>query len=86
MSLAVALVGEPELIILDEPSTGLDPDGVALLRRIIQEETERGAAIFFRSHILGEVEKVCDRVGILNQGELVALGVAYVRFRVAELG
>ncbi|WP_368408363.1 ABC transporter ATP-binding protein [Halorubellus salinus] len=73
MSLAVALVGEPELIILDEPSTGLDPDGVALLRRIIQEETERGAAIFFCSHILEEVEKVCDRVGILNQGALVAL-------------
>jgi ABC-2 type transport system ATP-binding protein len=73
MSLAVALVGNPELIILDEPSTGLDPDGVSLLREIIREETERGASIFFCSHILEEVEKVCDRVGILNEGELVAL-------------
>jgi ABC-2 type transport system ATP-binding protein len=73
MSLAVALVGNPELIILDEPSTGLDPDGVSLLRGIIREETERGASIFFCSHILEEVEKVCDRVGILNGGELVAL-------------
>jgi ABC-2 type transport system ATP-binding protein len=73
MSLAVALVGEPELIILDEPSTGLDPEGVSLLREIIREETERGASVFFCSHILEEVEKVCDRVGILNQGELVAL-------------
>ena len=73
MSLAVALVGEPELIILDEPSTGLDPDGVSLLREIIREETARGASVFFCSHILEEVEKVCDRVGILNEGELVAL-------------
>jgi ABC-2 type transport system ATP-binding protein len=73
MSLAVALVGEPELLILDEPSSGLDPDGVSLLRDIIREETERGATVFFCSHILEEVEKVCDRVGILNEGRLVAL-------------
>jgi len=73
MSLAVALVGDPELVILDEPSAGLDPDGVALLREIIREETERGATVFFSSHILEEVEKVCDRVGILDAGELVAL-------------
>ncbi len=73
MSLAVALVGEPELLIFDEPSTGLDPDGVALLRRIIREECDRGATVFFSSHILAEVEKVCDRVGILSEGELVAV-------------
>jgi len=73
MSLAVALVGNPDLLIFDEPSSGLDPDGVALLREIIREETERGAAVFFSSHILEEVEKVCDRVGILRDGELVAL-------------
>jgi len=73
MSLAVALVGEPDLLIFDEPSAGLDPDGVALLREIIREETGRGATVFFSSHILEEVEKVCDRVGILAAGELVAL-------------
>ena len=73
MSLAVALVGDPDLLIFDEPSSGLDPDGVSLLREIIREETERGAAVFFSSHILEEVEKVCDRVGILKAGELVAL-------------
>ena len=73
MSLAVALVGQPDLLIFDEPSAGLDPDGVALLREIIQTETERGATVFFSSHILDEVEKVCDRVGILSQGELVAV-------------
>jgi ABC-2 type transport system ATP-binding protein len=73
MSLAVSLVGDPDLLIFDEPSSGLDPDGVALLREIIHEETERGATVFFSSHILEEVEKVCDRVGILDSGELVAL-------------
>jgi ABC-2 type transport system ATP-binding protein len=73
MSLAVSLVGEPDLLIFDEPSSGLDPDGVALLREIIREETERGATVFFSSHILEEVEKVCDRVGILDGGQLVAL-------------
>lgn len=73
MSLAVALVGNPDLLIFDEPSSGLDPDGVSLLRKIIREETDRGATVFFSSHILEEVEKVCDRVGILNAGELVAL-------------
>jgi len=73
MSLAVALVGNPDLLIFDEPSSGLDPDGVALLREIIREEADRGATVFFSSHILEEVEKVCDRVGILDDGELVAL-------------
>lgn len=73
MSLAVALVGNPDLLVLDEPSSGLDPDGVSLLREIIREETERGASVFFCSHILEEVEKVSDRVGILQHGRLVAL-------------
>jgi len=73
MTLAVSLVGDPDLLIFDEPSSGLDPDGVSLLREVIREETDRGATVFFSSHILEEVEKVCDRVGILNGGELVAL-------------
>ena len=73
MSLAVSLVGNPDLLIFDEPSSGLDPDGVALLREIIREETDRGATVFFSSHILEEVEKVCDRVAILKSGELAAL-------------
>jgi ABC-2 type transport system ATP-binding protein len=73
MSLAASLVGDPDLLVFDEPSSGLDPDGVALLREIIREETARGATVFFSSHILEEVEKVCDRVGILDGGRLVAL-------------
>jgi ABC-2 type transport system ATP-binding protein len=71
--LGMALVGEPDLLVLDEPSTGLDPNGAAEMRRILREENERGATVFFSSHILEQVEAVCDRVGILQDGELVAV-------------
>ena len=71
--LGMALVGEPDLLLLDEPTTGLDPNGAAEMRDIIREENERGATIFFSSHILEQVEAVCDRVGILQNGELVAV-------------
>jgi len=70
--LAMALVDEPDLLILDEPTTGLDPNGARLLRDIVREENERGATVFFSSHILSQVEAVCDTVGILNEGELIA--------------
>ena len=70
--LGMALVGDPELLILDEPSTGLDPNGAREMREIVREECSRGATVFFSSHILGQVEAVCDRVGILRDGELVA--------------
>ena len=71
--LGMALVGQPDMLILDEPSTGLDPNGAADMRQILREENERGATIFFSSHILEQVEAVCDRVGILQDGELVAV-------------
>jgi len=71
--LAMALVGDPDLLILDEPSTGLDPNGARRMREIVQTEADRGATVFFSSHILGQVEAVCDRVGILADGELVAV-------------
>jgi ABC-2 type transport system ATP-binding protein len=70
--LGMALVGEPDLLILDEPSTGLDPNGAREMREIIRAERDRGATVFFSSHILEQVEAVCDRVGILRAGELVA--------------
>ncbi|UTF54970.1 ABC transporter ATP-binding protein [Natronosalvus rutilus] len=73
LGLAMALVGEPELLILDEPSTGLDPHGVRLMRQIVREERDRGATVFFSSHILEQVEAVADRVGILRQGSLIAV-------------
>lgn len=73
LALGIALVGDPELLILDEPSSGLDPNGVQKMRQILRERAEDGTTVFFSSHILAEVEAVCDRVGILNEGELVAL-------------
>ncbi|WP_122091320.1 ABC transporter ATP-binding protein [Halalkalicoccus subterraneus] len=69
--LAMALVGQPDLLILDEPSSGLDPAGTREMREIIREEQARGATVLFSSHILDQVESVCDRVGILRDGELV---------------
>jgi len=72
LGLGMALVGDPDLLILDEPSTGLDPAGMAEMRDLIREEAADGTAVFFSSHILDEVEEVCDRVAILNEGRLVA--------------
>ncbi|WP_121820084.1 ABC transporter ATP-binding protein [Halostella salina] len=69
----MALAGEPDLLLLDEPTTGLDPNGAKEMREILREENERGATIFFSSHILEQVEAVCDRVGILQGGQLVAV-------------
>ncbi|MFC6716194.1 ATP-binding cassette domain-containing protein [Natrialbaceae archaeon GCM10025810] len=73
LMLAMALVGEPDLLILDEPSTGLDPNGAREMRDIVREENERGATVFFSSHIMEQVEAVCDRIGILRDGEMVAV-------------
>ncbi|MXV61712.1 ATP-binding cassette domain-containing protein [Natronorubrum sp. JWXQ-INN-674] len=73
LGLGMALVGDPDLLILDEPSSGLDPNGIQDMRQLLREEAESGTTVFFSSHILSEVEAVCDRVGIMNQGRLVAL-------------
>ncbi|RQG91504.1 ABC transporter ATP-binding protein [Natrarchaeobius halalkaliphilus] len=73
LMLAMALVGEPDLLVLDEPSTGLDPNGARTMRRIVREENDRGATVFFSSHILEQVEAVCDRVAILDAGRLVTV-------------
>ena len=70
--LGMALVGEPDLLILDEPSSGLDPGGAREMRDIVRAEADRGTTVFFSSHVLGQVEAVCDRVGIMRAGELVA--------------
>ena len=73
LALAMALVGDPDLLVLDEPSSGLDPAGAKEMREIVLSEAERGTTVFFSSHILEQVEAVCDRVGILRAGELVAV-------------
>jgi ABC-2 type transport system ATP-binding protein len=71
--LAMALVGEPDLLVLDEPTSGLDPAGAKAMREIILAENERGATVFFSSHILEQIEAVADRVGIMHQGRLAAI-------------
>ncbi|MFB6133855.1 MAG: ATP-binding cassette domain-containing protein [Halanaeroarchaeum sp.] len=71
--LSIALVGDPDLLILDEPSSGLDPNGVRLVRDIARETAADGGTVFFSSHILPQVEAVCDRVAILDRGRLVAV-------------
>ena len=73
LALAIALVDDPALLILDEPSSGLDPNGVRLVREIARDHADRGKTVFFSSHILSQVEAVCDRVGILDSGQLVAV-------------
>jgi ABC-2 type transport system ATP-binding protein len=72
LALGMALVGDPDLLILDEPSSGLDPNGARQMRELVREQAERGTSVFFSSHILGQVEAVCDRVGIMSDGRLVA--------------
>jgi ABC-2 type transport system ATP-binding protein len=73
LGLAIALAGNPDLLILDEPLGGLDPDGARILREIVREERDRGTAVFFSSHIMEQVEAICDRVGIMHGGELIAV-------------
>ena len=74
LGLAQALINDPDLVILDEPAGGLDPIGRREMRDILLGLRERGKTVFLSSHILAEVETVCDRVAILHRGELVAVG------------
>lgn len=75
LGLAIALLGDPELIILDEPTNGLDPQGMLEMRELIKRlNREQGKAIFLSSHLLNEVEKVCTHVGIIRQGSMLFQG------------
>ena len=74
LGLAVALLGDPALVILDEPTSALDPIGRMDVRGILRTARDRGAAIFLNSHLLSEVEQVCDRVAIVDRGRVVAEG------------
>jgi ABC-2 type transport system ATP-binding protein len=74
LGLAVALVAGPELVVLDEPTSALDPLGRADVRDIVLELKARGVAVLLNSHLIGEVERVCDRVVILDRGRVAASG------------
>jgi ABC-type multidrug transport system ATPase subunit len=71
LGVAGALLKDPELLILDEPSNGLDPQGMAEMRKLIKEIGQGDRTVLLSSHLLGEVEQICDRVGVINNGKLV---------------
>lgn len=71
---AQALLGEPDLLLLDEPASGLDPLGIRDARDWIAQERERGCTVLVSSHVLSEVEQVCDEAAILHEGRVVAQG------------
>jgi ABC-2 type transport system ATP-binding protein len=74
LGLAVSLLARPELVILDEPTSALDPLGRADVRDLLLSLRERGVAVLLNSHLIGEVERVCDRVVILDKGRVAASG------------
>ncbi len=69
--LGAALVGNPKLLILDEPTAGLDPIGIRETRQLLESLKHQGMTIFLNSHLLSEVEKICDTAGIINRGKLL---------------
>lgn len=74
LSIALALLSNPELIILDEPTNGLDPEGIIETRELIRSLRKEGKTIFLSSHLLHEVEQVCDHVAIINKGKVITQG------------
>ena len=71
LGVAAALLKDPELLILDEPSNGLDPQGMAEMRKLIKDIGKADRTVLLSSHLLGEVEQICDRVGVISNGRLV---------------
>lgn len=72
LGFARALLPDPELLLLDEPVSGLDPTGIKQIRNLIEKENKKGRTIFISSHLLSEVEKLCREVAIINEGKLLA--------------
>jgi len=84
LALAAALLGAPELLILDEPTDGVDPLGRAEIRRVLGEERARGATLLLNSHLLSETERLCDRAAILSGGRIVREGSVRELCRAAD--
>ncbi len=74
MGLAAAIMGQPELLVLDEPVSGLDPIGIRQVRTILEDLRKCGMTVILNSHLLSEVEKTCDTVAIMHQGRIVVKG------------
>jgi len=74
LGLARALLNDPEVIFLDEPTNGLDPEGVIQFRKVIKAEAAKGKTIFFSSHVLDEVQHVCNTICIISKGKIMAQG------------
>jgi len=74
LGLAAALLGDPRVLVLDEPTNGLDPEGIAEVREVVNQQVEQGKTLILASHILSEVEKICSHVAILKKGEILANG------------
>ena len=72
--MAAALLHDPALIIVDEPLVGLDPEGIKMVRDLFKKLTQRGKSIFMSTHTLKVAEDICDRIGIINKGKLIAIG------------
>jgi ABC-2 type transport system ATP-binding protein len=71
LGVAAALLGDPDLLILDEPTNGLDPAGMADMRALLRRVVDRGQTVLLSSHLLGEVQQICDRVGVISGGRLL---------------
>jgi ABC-2 type transport system ATP-binding protein len=74
LGIALALLGAPQLLVLDEPTNGLDPQGMREIRLLLRRLADQGTSVFISSHLLSEVEAMCDRVGVLARGRLLADG------------
>ncbi|NWJ95692.1 MAG: ABC transporter ATP-binding protein [Chloroflexi bacterium] len=75
LCIAAALLTDPQLIILDEPTNGLDPAGMAEIRQLIKELASQGRTVFLSSHLLNEVQQVCNRVAVIQKGKIIAQGL-----------
>ena len=74
LAVGASLLGNPDLLILDEPANGLDPAGIVEMRNLMRTLKERGHTVFISSHVLHEIEQMCDRIAILNHGKVVVQG------------